>query len=373
MKPLGLAFLHAYDLSEVRRGTERLVAELGAGLVAHGHRLTVISAHHGPRETRTRDGVEVILNRRPPAFGPLRRHSLTHVPLSRRTLGRLRGIDVAHAFHPSDALAALGWARRANAPVVFTVPAFPPARPGPLRRRTLLAVFDRVDAVVAPTRAVAGEIRHVFPAARVEVIAPGVDTERFRPGGGRAETPVLFCAADLTEPRKRVDFLVTSFAAARQSIPDAKLVLADPHPGRQLPPWAREPGVEVRPMRGDADLLAAYREAWCVALPAVREPFGLVLSEAMACGTPVLGADADGIPEVIGGGPQGQTVDPDDRSAWIAALKETLAAPPSNEAAARARARAEEMSLAECVTEYEALYGRLLGGAQSGSSGGGGS
>ena len=126
-------------------------------------------------------------------------------------------------------------------------------------------------------------------------------------------------------------------------------------------------------MAGDADLLAAYRQAWCVALPSVREPFGLVLTEAMACGTPVLGADADGIPEVIGVGPQGRTVGPDDRNGWIAALKEALAAPPSNEAAARARARAEEQSLAECVAEYESLYKQLLGTAQSGSSGGGGS
>ena len=103
---------------------------------------------------------------------------------------------------------------------------------------------------------------------------------------------MLFCAADLLEPRKRVAELVRAFTAAREAIPDARLVLADPHPGRDLPDWTRAPGVELRPMHGDADLMAAYREAWCTVLPAVREPFGLVLSESMACGTPVLGADA---------------------------------------------------------------------------------
>jgi glycosyltransferase involved in cell wall biosynthesis len=97
-------------------------------------------------------------------------------------------------------------------------------------------------------------------------------------------------------------------------------------------------------------------------LPAVREPFGLVLSESMACGTPVLGADAGGIPEVIGGPPTGRVVDPEDENAWVAALKEVLAAPPAGEEAGRARARAEELSLDACVDAYEQLYLELLQG-----------
>jgi glycosyltransferase involved in cell wall biosynthesis len=76
----------------------------------------------------------------------------------------------------------------------------------------------------------------------------------------------------------------------------------------------------------------------------------------MACGTPVLGADAGGIPEVIGGPPAGRVADPEDEEAWVAALKEVMAAPPSGEEAGRARARAEELSLDECAQAYERLY-----------------
>ena len=352
---LRIALLHAHDLSEVRRGTERLVDDLGARLAAR-HEVTVITAHQGPRVTEHRAGVDVVLNRRPPAFGALQRHDLTHLPLSFLTLLRVRRIEVAHAFHPTDALAALAWAVGSRRPVVFTVPAYPPEEPGALRRRVLATVFGRSSAVVAPTRSVADAIGAAFPDARVEVIPPGVDTDRFTPGGGRSETPMLFCAADLLEPRKRVAELVRAFGAAREAIPDARLVLADPHPGRDLPEWTRAPGVELRPMHGDADLMAAYREAWCTVLPAVREPFGLVLSESMACGTPVLGADAGGIPEVIGGPPAGRVVEPADEEGWVAALTEVLAAPPSNEDAARARARAQELSMAQCAEAYEALY-----------------
>ena len=358
----GIALLHAHDLSEVRRGTERLVAELGGRLARRSWHVRVITAHDGPRTVEHREGVGVILNRRPPGFGPLRKHELTHWPLSLLSLiGEGRRIEVAHAFHPSDTLAALAWGRLRRAPVIFTVPAYPPQDPGALRRRVLETVFERSSAVVAPTQSVADEILAAFPAARVEVIPPGVDTERFTPGGGRSETPMLFCAADLLEQRKRVAELVRAFGAAREAIPDARLVLADPHPGRDLPAWTRAPGVELRAMHGDADLMAAYREAWCTALPAVREPFGLVLSESMACGTPVLGADAGGIPEVIGGPPAGRVADPDDENAWVAALMEVLAAPPSGEDAGRARARAVELSLDRCAETYESLYFELLG------------
>jgi len=357
--PLRVALLHAFDWSEVRRGTERLVRELAAGLAGAGHDVTVITAHRGARRVEDRDGVRVVLNPRPPAGGPVRRHALAHIPKAWASL-RSGDFDVAHAFHPSDVIAALGWRRSAGGPVIFTVPAFPPDDAGPLRRRMLQRVFAGAASVVVPTQAVEDEVRAAFPAAVVDVIPPGVDVERFRPGDGRAERPTAFCAADLAEPRKRVEDLVRAFGDVRGSRPVARLVLANPHPERTVPAWARAPGVEVRPIRGDGELAAAYREAWVSVLPAAREPFGLVLAESMACGTPVIGADADGIPEVIGAGPQGRVVAPSDRAAWVAALAEALGSPPPPEVSAAARERATQLSMTRCVADYEALYRRLI-------------
>ncbi len=252
--------------------------------------------------------MRVILNRRPPSFGPLRRHALAHVPASRRALAR-GGFDLAHAFHPpTRSPRCAGACRRRWAR------ALPPSRPFRRGGRGRCAgagsaPSDSVaGAVVVPTRAVSAAVSTEFPAAAIELIPPGVDTALFAPGGGRAAAPTILCAADLSEPRKQVAMLARAFAAGAARRPGRAAGPGEPLPGPGLPGWAREEGIEVRPIGGDADLLAAYREAWVSALPAQEEPFGLVLAESMACGTPVLGAEHGGIPEVVADGPQGRVL-----------------------------------------------------------------
>ena len=60
------------------------------------------------------------------------------------------------------------------------------------------------------------------------MIAPGVDLDAFTPGPpatARAK-PTILCAADHTQPRKRVALLVEAFALVRRERPDARLVLS---------------------------------------------------------------------------------------------------------------------------------------------------
>jgi len=51
----------------------------------------------------------------------------------------------------------------------------------------------------------------------------------------------------------------------------------------------------------EADLPAYYRGAMALVLMSTHEGFGLPVAEAMACGTPVLAANATSLPEVAGG------------------------------------------------------------------------
>lgn len=353
-----IALLHAFDPREVRRGTERLLEELAAALHSRGRDITVVVAHSGPARREERGGVPFVLLRRPPAAGPLKHHALAHLPAVWRELRR-GGYDLAHAFHPADAVAAAAWRRGGGGRTVLTVPAFPYTGPGRARHALLRKAYG-ADGVVVPTRAVEGAVGRSFPGAATRLIAPGVDTTRFTPGGERTAEPSVFCAADLAEPRKQVELLATAFEKFRESVPAARLILA--HPYESEPPrWTGAPSIEVRKIAGDADLIDAYRSAWVSALPARDEPFGLVLTESMACGTPVLGAADGGIPEVIGSGPQGSIVDPADPGEWTQSLATALASPPSEEVAAAARARAERFSMDACVEAYSQAYDELLG------------
>ena len=71
------------------------------------------------------------------------------------------------------------------------------------------------------------------------------------------------------------------------------------------------------------DLVSLYRCATVVAHPALDEGFGLTVLEAMACGAPVVVADAGSLPEVAG--EAALRVLPHDPAAWADALARLLA------------------------------------------------
>jgi glycosyltransferase involved in cell wall biosynthesis len=72
-------------------------------------------------------------------------------------------------------------------------------------------------------------------------------------------------------------------------------------------------------LRGDA-LWALYGRSHVLALPSDREAYPLAAVEALGFGLPVLVTDRGGAREVLGDGPQGRSLAPDDVAAWAAAL-----------------------------------------------------
>ena len=155
---------------------------------------------------------------------------------------------------------------------------------------TMEHACTRADAVVALSEASARAFRDVL-GVDARVISPGVDLEAFvADERRRAPAPTIVCSAARGEPRKRVDLLVE----AVRGMDGVRLVLD------RRGPSISEPFVELRDFDDRAALADAYREAWVSVLPSVNEAFGLVLAEALACGTPVVAADRGGMPEVLG-------------------------------------------------------------------------
>ena len=344
-----LAILTPTYWPEVRRGAERLAHDLALGLPA-----TVVTTHRGRRSRSHEDGVEVLRLPRLPGEGRLTRRMyedhLTAIPAFAHELRR-GGFDAAIALQATAAVAAA----RAGVPVVYAYMGIPHRQSLVNRRMRLDLVLRACREAVAVT-ALSQHAADVFKThlgVSAQVVHAPVDLERFTPGGARAEVPTIVCAADPAEPRKRVGLLVDALAHVRRERPAARLLLD----ARRRVDGLDGPGVEWVDM---SDLPALYRSAWVSALPSWGEAFGLVLAEALASGTPVVGSDREGIPEVIGGDDRiGRMFRGEDPRNIAAALLGALdlAGDPGTPAACRARA--ERFSLRAAADAYRALLPTL--------------
>jgi glycosyltransferase involved in cell wall biosynthesis len=178
-------------------------------------------------------------------------------------------------------------------------------------------------------------VQHLgIPRERISVIHLGVDP-RFRRVEDRGtllaldarlglEHP-LGLAVGTIEPRKNYERLIAAFAQARNQ-PDGPRMLAIC--GRKgwlyegtfaaVEKWGVRDSVRFLEAVGDADLPALYSTADAVATPSIYEGFGIPVTEAMACGTPVVCSTGGSLPEVAGDA--ALTVAPEDTDGLAAAL-----------------------------------------------------
>lgn len=205
--------------------------------------------------------------------------------------------------------------------------------------RLSLAATRRASLVVVVSKALEARVRaelRLPGSVPIVVINMGVDRSVFMPAAGEGarlelgwsqDEKVALFAGNLIE-RKGVDVLVAAFARLHADGTCSRLVLAGAGPLRQLlGVQATALGVsDVVQFAGpvDAGSLAHLMAAADVfVLPSRSEPLGVVLLEAMACGTPVVASRVGGIPEIVGDG-CGALVEPDDDAALAEGIATVL-------------------------------------------------
>ena len=148
----------------------------------------------------------------------------------------------------------------------------------------------------------------------------GTDTEFFLPvpPAGRENTVLFVGGLDTAHNFKGIDVLLKAFAKLKQS---ARLVIVGD--GDRRPAYEKmtinlglQRRVEFTGRVSDRELAGYYRRAALLVLPSVNrhEAFGLVLLEAMACGTPVIASALPGVRSVFTDGRQGFLVKPGDEN-----------------------------------------------------------
>ena len=171
------------------------------------------------------------------------------------------------------------------------------------------------------------------------------DLDRFvDPESGQA-APVLLFVGRFTEV-KRIPLLVRAYARAKARFDrPAPLVIWGGFPGE----WEGEhphtvaleenvDGVYFLGWRGHSELGEGLACSDVMVMPSINESFGQVFVEAMACGVPVIAANAGGPPSFINvdeGRPNGWLVEPDSLESLADAIVEAVNNPVAREERAR--------------------------------------
>ena len=235
--------------------------------------------------------------------------------------------------------------------------------------------IEKSDGLTAVSQFLRTETLSAFgcTGCRIEVIPNFIDPavyDRARYGPQFAEISqgrkVLMHISNF-RPVKRVKEIVQIYARVAKEIPSVLVMIGD-GPDRVIAEQeARDLGVSedvfflgklesVAPLLANADLFL---------LPTNSESFGLSALEALACGVPVIGANAGGLPEVVRHGETGFLCEPGDvdgmARAGIALLSDSQRWNAASDLAAH-DAR-ERFGLEEVVAQYESFYRRAINGA----------
>lgn len=233
------------------------------------------------------------------------------------------------------------------------------------------AALTKRTHLLAVSQAVAQRFRGAWlPALRIgapaHVIHNGIELERFQPAvpashqfrlelGLDAASFVIGIVGQIT-PRKGQLELLRAFAAMAQQLPQAVLVIVGA-------PLFNQDHQYLQALKSAAASLQIAHRVYFTGprseIPAVMrafdllvlnskvEPFGLVILEAMACGTPVLATRVDGVPEIITHQQNGWLVPAGDEQRLTAGLIALAQDEPL-------RARLAEAALCDTVPRFSA-------------------
>jgi len=295
-----LRILHIVRRYGTVGGMERYVWELTRELAALGHRVGVLCEETFVPEPPP--GVEMF-----PLGSPWRRPRwVSYLRFSRR-VGRWV------EDHPSEPWLVHSHERTGNHQVTtFHGPPFAPVRDRPLWRRTSLRVAaylwmerrevcgPKVRAVVPNSRVIADQLRRYYPdaAARMaDPIVPGVVPSPVRPSRPVPGDGGIVGFVGYEWRRKGLEMAVRIAKGLARTRPKMEFWVVGPDP-EEVRHLFRDFGGTYR-LLGKAETADLYHRIDLLLHPAAREPYGMVVAEAMAAKVGVVISDHCGVADTV--------------------------------------------------------------------------
>ena len=233
-----------------------------------------------------------------------------------------------------------------------------------------------VRTIIGNSQATLQAMQSQAPAGKLQVVYNCVDFGQFAPKSQDqsvafpGESPLVGFVG-IFRPEKGIEYFLEMAKLLHRSDPTLRFVAVGGESLVQDRGWldkmkqhAERLGLAdvVRFTGPRSDIPEIMRSLTVLVVPSLNEGFGRVIIEANAVGTPVVGADTGGIPEVIEEGITGRLVPPKDPEAMAEVVKEILSSPDWRarvEATAPQRVR-ERFSPTAQVRKIEEIWNRAL-------------
>jgi glycosyltransferase involved in cell wall biosynthesis len=307
-----LSFEESHRQAGVSRYTEALLREL-PGVAPFDTFVVFSGPRRAPAERPFDDRLQWVHARLPTQRPPAR---IAWEQTAGWRIARRYGLDLVHA--PVNVTPLVSGVPRVVTIHDLAFHLFPAQYPGAkqryLRVMTRLSV-RRATHVIAVSEATRRDVLRLYGAdpARVVTVPNGVGAEfrplpddevaRFRRDNDLPERFILFLGT--LQPRKNLETLLRAYARVEAEVGWPLVVVG-------AAGWLYEPVFATARALGLAERVrftgyAApetlpfwYNAAGMLVYPSLYEGFGLPALEALACGTPVIAADASSLPEVVG-------------------------------------------------------------------------
>jgi glycosyltransferase involved in cell wall biosynthesis len=324
-------------------GTERVVSWLTEALVEQGHDVTLFASG----DSVTAAKLEPMWPRALRLDGTIRDPLAVHALMLERVARRTSEFDLLHFhldYYPFTIFS------RQRTPFLTTLH-------GRLDLPELQPIFEAFPNV--PLVSISNAQRLPLPNANwIDTVHHGLPSELLKPV---AVTQTYLAFLGRVSPEKGLDRAI--HIAAKSGLPlkiAAKVDNTDAEYFRtEIRPLIERGGVEFIGEIGDGDKAQFLSGALALLVPINwPEPFGLVMIEAMACGTPVLAFNGGAVPEIVEEGLTGAIVE---------TVEEAIAALPRVIEFDRKKVRqrfVQRFSATRMANDYLGLYRSLIAGEE---------